>query len=60
MPVANAIEVAARINLRIGAGTTRINATRAFEFGIIASFFGISDDARLECTTISGGSPSRR
>jgi hypothetical protein len=56
MPAVNAIEVAATIN---GVGpSSRANARRAFEFSIIASVFGVSHDARLECATVSGGSPS--
>jgi DNA-binding NarL/FixJ family response regulator len=39
MPAVNAIEVAARINLRISAGTSKANANCAFEFGIVASCF---------------------
>jgi len=55
MPAVNAIEVAAMIN---GVEPSRANVNRAFEFSIIASVFGVSHDARLECATVSGGSPS--
>ena len=51
MPAVNAIEVAAMIN---GVEpSSRANVNRALEFSIIASVFGSSHDARLECATIS-------
>jgi hypothetical protein len=40
-----AIKVAARIDMRIGAGTSSENANDAFEFSMTASVFGYWQDA---------------
>ena len=45
MPAVIAIKVAARIDVRIGAGTSSENANDAFEFSMTASVFGYCHDA---------------
>jgi len=45
MPAAIAIKVAARIDARIGVGTSSQNANGAFEFSTTASFLGRWHDA---------------
>jgi hypothetical protein len=45
MPAVIAIKVAARMDVRIGVGTSRENADDAFEFSMTASVFGYWHDA---------------